>query len=79
MELKKENEQQVDLARRRHAIKRLRKAAIWAAELAAFATDVCDTRSALETEAYSSWLHGAVLLEKETDWEGALTKFGRAK
>jgi hypothetical protein len=79
MELKKENEQQVDLAKRRHAIKRLKKAAIWAAELVHFAAEVCDTRSALEAEAYACWLGGIVLLEKESDWEGALAKFGRAK
>ena len=33
----------------------------------------------LEAEAYSSWIAGSVLLERETDWEGALARFVRAR
>lgn len=33
----------------------------------------------LEAEAYSLWMAGSVLLEKESDWEGALARFLRAQ
>lgn len=33
----------------------------------------------LEAEAYSLWMAGSVLLEKESDWEGALARFLRAR
>ena len=33
----------------------------------------------LEAEAYSLWMSGSVLLEKESDWEGALGRFLRAR
>jgi len=46
-----------DSARKRHhAIKRLAKAASWAAQLAALAAARADARTALEADAYSSWM-----------------------
>lgn len=33
----------------------------------------------LEAEAYSLWMAGSVLLEKESDWEGALARFLKAR
>lgn len=37
------------------------------------------TAEQLEAEAYSLWMAGSVLLEKESDWEGALARFLRAR
>jgi hypothetical protein len=83
MQLKKESEgegQSTTAPRKRHhALRRLRKAAVWAAELSRFAAACCDTRSALEAEAYSSWMAGNVLMERETDWEKALATYSRAR
>lgn len=42
-------------------------------------SEVSDTRSALEAEAYASWMGGNLLLEKESDWPKALALFTRAK
>lgn len=33
----------------------------------------------LEAEAYSLWMAGSLLLEKESDWEGALARFLKAR
>eukprot|EP00775_Hariotina_reticulata_P003191 gene3191-3469_t len=83
MQLKKESEgegQSTTAPRKRHhALRRLRKAAVWAAELARFAAACCDTRSALEAEAYSSWMAGNVLMEREADWEKVLATYSRAR
>jgi hypothetical protein len=38
-----------------------------------------DGRTALEAEAYSSWMAAMVLFEQEADWEGALNKFLRTR
>ena len=43
------------------------------------ARQVADARTALEADGYCSWLSGALLLERETDWDAALSKFLRAK
>lgn len=40
---------------------------------------VGDARSALEADAYSSWMSGSFLLEKQVSWELALAKLTRAK
>ena len=66
-------------AKQHHAVKRLCKAAAWAAQLAQLAGSRADARTALEAEAYSSWMAGNVLLEKETDWAGAVAAFLRAQ
>ena len=51
----------------------------WAVETSRLVNARCDTKSALEADAYAAWLHGNLLLEKETDWELALAKFVTAK
>lgn len=79
MELKKDTEDKVDARKRHHSVRRFAKASYWAAELSRFASHCCDTRGALEAEAYASWMAGNVLLEKETDWEKALAHYARAK
>ena len=69
-----------DNARKRHhAIKRLAKAALHAAQLAALTAARSDARTALEAEAYASWMSGNVLLERESDWGAALSRFTRAQ
>jgi hypothetical protein len=69
-----------DNARKRHhAIKRLAKAAAHAAQLAALTAARSDARTALEAEAYASWMGGNVLLERESDWGAALSRFTRAQ
>ncbi|MEW5303838.1 MAG: hypothetical protein WDW36_006492 [Sanguina aurantia] len=80
MEIKKSLEGGAPDARKhRHLLARIRKAAHWAAELARFAVDKCDSRSSVEAEAYSSWLQGSLMVETEADWELALGKLTRAK
>jgi len=66
-------------AARRHSVRRLAKAAYWAGELAKLAAARCDTRSALEAEAYASWMKGMLGLEKEADWHVAADDLKRAK
>ena len=39
----------------------------------------CLLPAQLESEAYSLWMAGSVLLEKESDWEGAAARFLRAR
>ena len=79
MDIKNEMANTVHRRKRKHLIKRLSKAAMWASELAAFSAEKCDARSALEAEAYSSWMQGNVLFEKETDWSRAMGLYVKAK
>lgn len=79
MDLKSQLEQQATPAKRQHLVRRLAKASRHAAELAALAAARCDARTQLEAEAYSLWMAGSVLLERESDWEGALARFLRAR
>jgi hypothetical protein len=81
MLLKQESQQDgAAAAKKRHtALRRLRKAAFWASELCRIAGAVCDTRSAVEADAYASWMGGNVLMEKESDWQRALACYTRAK
>ena len=65
--------------KRMHLIKRLRKASLWAARLASLCAAKGDGRTALEAEAYSSWMAALLLFEQEADWEGAATKFLRTR
>jgi RNA-binding signal recognition particle 68 len=69
---------QADPRKRLHLVRRLRKAAYWASELAQLASLKGDARTVLEAEAYASWMAGNLLLEQEIDWDGALAKFLRA-
>jgi hypothetical protein len=66
-------------AKRRRGLRRLRKAASWAGQLARVAGVVCDARGALESEAYAAWMQGNALMEGETQWEGAAAQFSRAR
>lgn len=84
MQLRKEGEaaaegSRVDPKKRHYALRRLKKAAYWASELSRIGSLVCDTRSAVEADAYSSWMTGNVLMEREADWEGALAAYTRAR
>lgn len=81
MDLKKEAENNSAKAsnKRHHSIQRLAKAAAWAAELARLAAERCDTRGALEAEAYASWMGGLLALEREADWHSALAQLSRSK
>ncbi|EFN58517.1 hypothetical protein CHLNCDRAFT_140581 [Chlorella variabilis] len=79
MDLKSQLEQDMVPQKRQHLIRRLAKAARHAADLVALAAQRCDARTQLEAEAYSLWMAGSVLLEKESDWEGALARFLRAR
>lgn len=65
--------------KRQHLIRRLAKAALHAGELVALAAARCDARTQLEAEAYALWLAGSLLLEKESDWEGAAARFLKAR
>jgi hypothetical protein len=78
MDVKNQIEQGVEGASRGHLVRRLTKAAAHARELAALAAARCDARSSLEAEAYSAWMAGTLLLERESDWEGAAAAFRRA-
>jgi signal recognition particle subunit SRP68 len=79
MDLKNDVEQNAEPAKRHRLLARLAKAARHATELVQLTSARCDARSALEAEAYASWMAGSLLLEKETDWEGALARYVRSK
>lgn len=75
MDLKNQIEQNMQPSKRHHFIRRLAKATQHADLLVRLTADRCDARSNLEAEAYSAWLSGTLLLEKETEWETALAHF----
>jgi len=79
MDLKNQIEQDMETKKRHQLIRRLSKAVAHTGELVQLTSSRCDARSNLEAEAYSAWMAGTLLLEKETDWEGALTSFLRSK
>eukprot|EP00878_Enallax_costatus_P045359 GHUV01054566.1.p1 GENE.GHUV01054566.1~~GHUV01054566.1.p1 ORF type:complete len:103 (-),score=29.70 GHUV01054566.1:134-442(-) len=84
MQLKKEGEaaaegSRPDPKKRHYALRRLKKASHWASELSRICSAVCDTRSTVEADAYSSWMGGNVLMEREGDWEGTLAAYTRAR
>jgi signal recognition particle subunit SRP68 len=79
MDLKNQIEQDMETKKRHQLIRRLSKAVAHTGELVQLTSTRCDARSNLEAEAYSAWMAGTLLLEKETDWEGALTSFLRSK
>merc|ERR1719277_2796557 len=63
---------------RHHAVQRFAKAMKWAQMLEALCKVHGDQRSQLEAEAYTSFLEGTYLLEKE-EWQEALSKLQRCK
>lgn len=84
MQLKKEGEAAAegtrpDPKKRHYALRRLKKASYWASELSRISNAVCDTRSTVEADAYSSWMGGNVLMEREEDWEATLAAYTRAR
>ncbi|GAB4820832.1 hypothetical protein N2152v2_007878 [Parachlorella kessleri] len=79
MELKNQLEQKSEPRKRQHLVRRLAKAAAHAQDLLRLAGDRCDARSSLEADAYAALMGGNVLLERESDWEGALARFLRAR
>lgn len=78
-EAEAEGDGQPQPAKRRRGIRRLRKAASWAGQLARLSAVVCDARGALEAEAYAAWMTGTALMEGETQWEAARNQFSRAR
>eukprot|EP00752_Nemacystus_decipiens_P010255 g9139.t1 len=62
---------------RRHVTTRLAKAAKWAADLDALCAETADERTCLEATAYSAWMSGNLLLEKEA-WREALERYSTA-
>ena len=68
-----------DPRKRAHMIRRLKKATMHAAELVQLCKQLGSARTALEAEAYSSYIFGSFLQEQERDWGRALAKFMRAR
>eukprot|EP00903_Cladosiphon_okamuranus_P009501 g9053.t1 len=62
---------------RRHVATRLAKAAKSAADLEALCLETADERTCLEATAYSAWMSGNLLLEKEA-WREALERYSTA-
>ena len=79
MDIKNQIEQGAAPNMRHHLIRRLAKAHVHAQELAILTAKRCDSRTALEAEAYEAWMSGNLLLEKENDWAATLKSFVRAK
>ena len=55
--------------KRAHMIRRLKKATVHATELVNLCDQVGSARTALEAEAYSSYIFGCYLSEQERDWD----------
>ena len=56
-----------DPRKRSHMIRRLRKATVHASELVALCKQLGNAKTALEAEAYSSFMFGNFLAEQERD------------
>lgn len=65
--------------RRTHLIRRLAKAARWADLFSQLCSSKADDRTALEAAAYSAYMTGSLLLEREDDWDKALRNFQNAR
>ncbi|GJP50602.1 hypothetical protein CLOM_g9750 [Closterium sp. NIES-68] len=71
---------QAAFARKRaHLLRRLARAARWADGFSRLCAARADSKTALEAEAYASYMWGTVLMERETDFDTALQKFSRAR
>jgi tetratricopeptide (TPR) repeat protein len=79
MDVKNQIEQGGESKLRHDLIRRLAKAVSHTTDLVRLTSEICDHRTALEAEAYTAWMNGNYLLEKETDWQGALTSFLKSK
>ena len=65
--------------RHQHQVRRLAKAAQWAAELARLAAVRGNSRTHLEAEAYAAGLAGLALQHRGNDLSTAVSKFQRAE
>jgi len=79
MDVKNQIEQGGESKLRHDLLRRLAKAVSHTTDLVRLTSEICDHRTALEAEAYAAWMNGNYLLEKETDWQGALTSFLKSK
>ena len=81
LEIKKEieNTKKWRSHRRQHMVKKLRRATKWADELVRLCAARATTRTAMEAEAYASFLKGTQLMEVERRWQGALQHFLQAR
>ena len=70
---------QVNAKKRQHAIRKLAKAAHWAAHLAALAGVRADDRTCAEAEAYAAWLAGLQHQEQHRRWRAAQAQFEKAQ
>jgi signal recognition particle subunit SRP68 len=77
MALKRDNTAQ-ESRPRHHLVARLNKAAKWSATLSALCAKRGDERTALESEAYSGFMHGNMHLERE-QWASALTHLKKTR
>jgi signal recognition particle subunit SRP68 len=65
-------------AQRRHSMTLLQKAVKWTQHLKTLCESRTTSTTALEADAYASWMRGNLLLEKD-DWHGAKDAFSRAQ
>ncbi|GET01708.1 signal recognition particle subunit SRP68-like [Rhizophagus clarus] len=81
MELKRESRSSGDIRKKHHLIKRLKKAAKCGEQLEKLCSrdsNIVDTRTYFETQAYSALMSGYFLFEKQS-WQAALDKFAAAR
>ena len=79
MELKEVTAKKGKAQCRQHMLKRLRKAVSHANELVEACSRVGNEQTALEADAYASYMAGISVMEQGKDWAGAVTKLLRAK
>ena len=77
-ELKAENETYDKPRKYFHMKRRLAKASDWANKLQALCSTCADERTALEAQAYASWMKATLLLEV-SKWESSLVQYGVAR
>ena len=64
---------------KQHVLRRLRKAASYATELAQFCSQLGSEQTALEGDAYANYIGGTYAIEQGKDYVVAVTKLSRAK
>ncbi|PKC00576.1 hypothetical protein RhiirA5_505109, partial [Rhizophagus irregularis] len=81
MELKRESRSSGDVRKKHHLIKRLKKAAKCGEQLEKLCSrdsNIVDTRTYFEAQAYSALMSGYFLFEKQS-WQAALDRFAAAR
>lgn len=73
MQLKNDLAKADDSRKQHHLLKRFKRATKWARQLQDLSTQVADTRTQLEAQAYAAWIAGAEAMER-SDWQTALTE-----